>query len=194
MHPTITRAGPADASWAADLTARAFESLAPMVWLVPPRDRRRAILSAFVRFYVDAALESGEIFRTEDRDAVAIWLPSTCTLTGTALDEEFADRFAHVNALLAAHRPAAPHQYLAFMAVERNRRGEGLGSALLRAGHARLDAEGIPAYLVSGNPAARDLYARHGYIADRPLLLPDGAPFWPMWRPSRPGAPVTSGN
>ncbi|WP_033344443.1 GNAT family N-acetyltransferase [Catenuloplanes japonicus] len=190
MRPTITRADPSDAHWAADLTARAFEGLAPMVWLVPPRHRRRAILTDLVRFYVDAALEIGEVFRSESRDAVAVWLPGDGDHIDVTLGIEFADRFRHVGELLAAHRPAAPHHYLAFMAVERNRRGEGLGGALLRAGHARLDAEGLPAYLVSGNPAARDLYARHGYVADRPILLPDGAPFWPMWRPAEAKDPA----
>ncbi|MDR7278834.1 GNAT family N-acetyltransferase [Catenuloplanes atrovinosus] len=205
MHPTITRAEASDAAWTTDLITRALEGHAPAVWLIPPRDRRHAILSRAIRTAVDAALVHGEVLCTPERNAVAVWLAHGAgdawpTLPGRwdarvdAITAEFRDRFGRLATLLAAHHPAEPHHHLLFMAVEPNRRGEGLGSALLRAHHARLDAEGIPAYLVSGNPAARDLYARHGYRAADPLLLPDGAPFWPMWRPSRPGTPETTRN
>ncbi|MFI5840216.1 GNAT family N-acetyltransferase [Catenuloplanes sp. NPDC051500] len=182
--------------WATDLIVRAFEATAPVVWLIPTRSRRRDILTGAISVSLHAALERGEALCTPDRDAIAVWLhhtgdawpalpgrPDSSTREITA---EFADRFRELATLLATHHPAEPHHHLLFMAVEPNRRGEGLGSALLRAHHARLDADGIPAYLVSPHPSARDLYARHGYVADRPLLLPDGAPFWPMWRsPSR---------
>lgn len=192
MRPTILRAGPSDMPWATELIVRAFEATAPVVWLIPDRSRRRDVLRASIRIVADAALERGEAMCTPERDAIAIWQYHTDGLRGRhdvhteEITGEFGDRFAALSTLLSEHHPATPHHHLLFMAVAPNRRGEGLGSALLRAHHARLDADGIPAYLVSGNPAARDLYARHGYVADHPILLPDGAPFWPMWRsPSR---------
>ncbi|GAB7039743.1 MULTISPECIES: GNAT family N-acetyltransferase [Catenuloplanes] len=194
MHPTVTKADASDVVWATDLITHSLESQAPAVWLVPPRARRHVVLGSAIRTALDAALTLGEVLCTPDRTGVAVWLPhdgdAWPALPGrydARTDEitaEFGARFRQLATLLAAHHPAEPHHHLLFMAVEPNRRGEGLGSALLRAHHARLDAAGIPAYLVSGNPAARDLYARHGYRAAAPILLPDGAAFWPMWRPS----------
>ena len=40
-----------------------------------------------------------------------------------------------------------------------------------------------PPYPEATDPRNRDLYARHGYQVREPFALPDGALFWPMWRP-----------
>ena len=40
----------------------------------------------------------------------------------------------------------------------------------------------MPAYLEASSPRSRDLYAQHGYLAGEPFRVPDGTPFWPMWR------------
>jgi hypothetical protein len=40
----------------------------------------------------------------------------------------------------------------------------------------------VPAYLVASSPPSRDLYARHGYRSGELFSVPDGTPFWPMWR------------
>ena len=52
----------------------------------------------------------------------------------------------------------------------------------MRHHHAWLDANGMPAYLEASSPRSRDLYAKHGYLAGEPFRVPDGTPFWPMWR------------
>jgi predicted N-acetyltransferase YhbS len=78
-----------------------------------------------------------------------------------------------------------PHHYLAFLGVAPELQGHGIGSGLLNHHHARLDAQGLPAYLEASTERSRDLYLRHGYTltGDAPLVLPDnGPPIWPMWR------------
>lgn len=70
------------------------------------------------------------------------------------------------------------------------RHGQGIGSALVAAGHARLDAEGVAEVLVLGDP---NYYGRFGFAqSDRvtaPYPLPaDWAPAWQSLRLSdRPG-------
>ncbi|WP_424972502.1 GNAT family N-acetyltransferase [Dinoroseobacter sp. S76] len=64
------------------------------------------------------------------------------------------------------------------------RHGQGIGSALVAAGHARLDAEGVAEVLVLGDP---DYYGRFGFAqSDRvtaPYPLPaDWAPAWQSLR------------
>jgi hypothetical protein len=53
--------------------------------------------------------------------------------------------------------------------------------------HARLDAEGLPAYLEATNPANQRVYRRHGYMDMNPfaILLAEGIPFYRMWRPAQ---------
>ena len=61
--------------------------------------------------------------------------------------------------------PHEPHFYLAFIAVAPRLQGLGLGSALLEATLARVDAAGAPAYLENSNPRNLALYERLGLHA-----------------------------
>ncbi len=59
----------------------------------------------------------------------------------------------------------------------------GIGGRLLSFGVARVDAEGMPAYLESSNPRNIGLYERHGFRVTRVLDLPGGAPTaTAMWK------------
>jgi GNAT superfamily N-acetyltransferase len=123
---------------------------------------------------------------------VAVWFPYTSPLPAphdydrrlAAATGAWEERFRTLDELSEQNHPAAPHHHLAFLAVHPDRQNEGLGTALLRHQHARL--AGLPAYLEASDPRNRDLYARHGYQAREPFALPDGALFWPMWRPGSP--------
>lgn len=75
--------------------------------------------------------------------------------------------------------------HLAILAVHPGHQGRGIGTALLRAHHARLDQAGTPGYLEASSPRNRALYQRHGYTLrpGGPFHLPGGGPpMWPMWR------------
>lgn len=64
-------------------------------------------------------------------------------------------------ALQAAVQP--PYWYLDVLAVDPARQGAGVGSALLRAVHARADATDVPTVLLTFQPRNVPLYERHGY-------------------------------
>ncbi|MFD6754158.1 GNAT family N-acetyltransferase [Micromonospora gifhornensis] len=187
----IDRLGPADARWVAERIAEAFLVLDATRWLVPDEAKREAVLAAQFEIVVSHALRHGLVFGTADRVGVAVWLPSV----GDPLPEPedydarlaaacgvWTPRFAHLDELFAANHPHADHHHLAMLAVRPDRQGTGVGSALLRHHHAWLDANGVPAYLEASSETSRDLYARHGYRVAEPFRLPDGTPFWPMWR------------
>lgn len=59
--------------------------------------------------------------------------------------------------------PHEPHWYLAVLGVDVHRHGKGLGALLMGHALARVDAEGLPAYLESSNPRNIPLCERHGF-------------------------------
>eukprot|EP01041_Mallomonas_annulata_P030478 gene30478-52615_t len=63
--------------------------------------------------------------------------------------------------------PEEPHWYLSMIGVDPSHHGQGLGSALLKAGLQRCDADGLPAYLESSNPKNVPLYERFGLGTSR---------------------------
>jgi ribosomal protein S18 acetylase RimI-like enzyme len=70
--------------------------------------------------------------------------------------------------------------------VHPDHQNRGLGSALIRRTHAELDAAGVPEYLEATNEDNIRLYRRFGYAPMEPfdIRLPDGTPFYRMWRPA----------
>ena len=71
------------------------------------------------------------------------------------------------------------------LATEPGRRGQGIGTRLLAASLARVDADRLPAWLESTNRRNVALYERHGFRAVGVVELPDdGPPVTPMWRPA----------
>jgi len=93
--------------------------------------------------------------------------------------------FAQLDDVMHAAHPEPPHAYLALLAVRAAVQGRGVGSALLRAHHGRLDAAGTDAYLEASGLRSRELYLRHGYVDHGAPYGLDGAEhFWPMWRPA----------
>ncbi|HXV92985.1 MAG TPA: GNAT family N-acetyltransferase, partial [Pseudonocardia sp.] len=72
---------------------------------------------------------------------------------------------------------------LAFLAVAPHRQGTGVGSRLLGARLAGLDAGGRPGYLEASSPRNQRLYHRFGFRpVGEQIALPDGPRLTPMWR------------
>ena len=191
--PAVVRAGLADADDLGDLIAAAYGELDVSRWLVADPEVRAEIFPLYFRMFVEHVLTAGLVHTTEDRAAVALWLPAglsppvppygypdqLAAVTGSWLD-----RFLIIDELFEqAHPRGRPHHFLALLAVRPDRQRRGLSTTLLRAHHATLDAAGLPAYLQASGQAARALYAKLGYQDDGPpLRLPAGPSVYPMWR------------
>jgi GNAT superfamily N-acetyltransferase len=195
MNATAIRAVAADAGALSHVIADAFADLPPSRWLIPDPAARRQIFPVYFRLYVEHAIIQGLVHTTPDRTAAALWLPVGTGPAGPppGYDEQLAaatgrwvSRFRAFDATLDRHHPAStPHHHLALLAVRPDRQGQGTGTLLLRAHHAVLDRDGIPAYLEAASQRTRQLYLRHGYAPrpDGPFRLPDGGPpMWPMGR------------
>ena len=96
------------------------------------------------------------------------------------------DHQARLQALadvMDAHRPDERHVYLSMIGTLPERRGHGLGSALLDAGLLRWDRAGVGTNLVSTNPSNLPIYESRGYRVIAEMELPGGGPhMWDMWR------------
>ena len=206
MTPRPPEAGPAvvfaDASSAGVLSqviADAFFDLAVSRWLIPHPPARRRIFPGYFRLYLEHALADGLVCTTSARDAVALWLPAgkeTEPPPGdyderlAAVTGQWIDRFRLFDQTLEGRHPTGyAHHHLAILAVRPDRQGHGTGSALLRAHHAGLDRNSIPAYLEASDLRTRRLYLAHGYAdTGGPLFLPE-AVMYPMLRPPQAGQP-----
>jgi GNAT superfamily N-acetyltransferase len=84
---------------------------------------------------------------------------------------------------LEAMHPRERHYFLAFIGVEPEWQGRGLGAALMRPVLDRCDRERIPAYLEATTSRSRTFYHRSGFEVTEEVRYPNGGPpIWRMWR------------
>jgi GNAT superfamily N-acetyltransferase len=183
---------PHEAAVVTEVLAAAFAGGDVDRWLGATDDTRKA----HFRTVVAAAFADG-IVRVADEDGVllgaALWFPRPPSPPNPGPGPDLATgRLAVLERLLAERHPAAPaHHHLAYLGVRPDRQGQGIGSYLLIGHHAYLHVSRTPAYLEANDARNRALYLRHGYTdMGTPILLPDGVPIWPMWRPPTPAGPV----
>ena len=178
------------------LITRSFHRLGPDSYLVPdPADRPR-VMGRFFAMLTEHALGYGRVDVVDAGDgleAAAVWLDATREMPPppdfenrlAELAGPYLGNFAALD-VLDKYAPAEPHWHLQFMAVHPDHQNRGLGSALIRRTHADLDAAGVPEYLEATNEDNIRLYRRFGYAPMEPydIRLPDGSPFFRMWRPA----------
>jgi len=195
------RATSADVEEVARTLSDAFAVDPLMNWMLRPDAKRDAVRLGLFRTWVsDEGFKAGRIDRPACGGAAAIWmpfewlgptpflaelrgLPAMLHATGLA-------RFPRLSAIrrdMDVHHPKdRRHAYLWFLGVAPAAQGRGVGSALLRAANARLDAEGLPAYLETTTPRNVALYRRHGYeVMSEHKARADAPPMWSMWREPR---------
>jgi ribosomal protein S18 acetylase RimI-like enzyme len=151
------------------LIADSFNDLLADAYLVPPLEDRLTVM-ADCAVWFDYTREAPDPENYEERLA--------------KLAGKYLDRFQALDELFAEHHPHDEHWHLAFLAVHPEEQAHGLGSKLMERTHEELDKAGTPAYLEATNANNVRLYRRHGYVDMNPfeMLLPDGTPFFRMWR------------
>ena len=191
-------AGPADIDAVADDLNEAFRTDPQFCWFLRDDTRREAARLRFMKMLLkEIALPTGEVTRPAGGGAVAIWIPSHALGPNSLLQELRvfptilgATGFGRIGRLAAMrkvmdelHPMARPHAYLWFLGVRPEAQGLGVGSRMLKAGLAKVDAAGLPAYLESSNEANVPLYRRYGFeVMTEFRARPDAPPAWAMWR------------
>lgn len=170
----------------------AFENDPVERWMFPDLEHYRRDFPAFVVAFGGEALRHGTAWELDDFAAVALWLPPGAQADGEAIGRIFENRVAaekHEDLAAVAGQmedlhPGDPHWYLPWLAVEPARRGRGLGSTLLAECLARVDADGLPAYLETPNPRTIPLYERHGFEVTGEAVAGSCPPVTSMLRPA----------
>jgi ribosomal protein S18 acetylase RimI-like enzyme len=196
---TVRKANTDDVAPMTETLARAFESDPAFSWVLRnDAPRIDALRRGFELFLRRVWLADGETYTTADGVAVAVWEPPGAWRHGIgeqlrllpaaigAFRRHFPRALRALSVLEGGH-PAEPehppHYYLAFLGVDPEWQGRGLGSAVLAPVLARCDADGVPAFLEASTPRNRVLYERHGFEAMDEFTLGRGAPpQWRMWR------------
>jgi ribosomal protein S18 acetylase RimI-like enzyme len=153
-------------------------------------DRRTEFFDAFG----GAAFDHGTAFVADDGAAVATWLPpgvkpDDARMSAILAEQTPQSRMGEMDALFAKmdeFHLREPHWYLPLIAADPARQGQGLGTALMQAAIARIDADGRPAYLESSNPRNIPLYERFGFECVGEIKTETSPVLTPMVRPGKP--------
>jgi GNAT superfamily N-acetyltransferase len=165
-------------------------------WSFPDEANRREPLSELMRFWTVAAARHPWVRMTPRAEAVAVWIPpGEPELTSeeeerfpALISEVFRERAGEANKLFDGfeeHHPGEPHYYLSLWGTHRDHAGRGLGTALIEDNLARIDAEGMPAYLESTNPANLLRYEALGFARAGEFGPTAGPVITTMWREAR---------
>ncbi|MGO4534185.1 GNAT family N-acetyltransferase [Leifsonia sp. 2MCAF36] len=193
-------AGPDDADAIAATLALAFRD--DPVWgpALEAADGGAGHLKTFWRFFAEGAIPHRTVFLRDGPDGeaatVALWIPpgadeltkaqereADALIQRTLTPERF-DAYRRLWTLFEQTHPhETPHMYLSLLATHPDHRGRGIAQQLLTETLARFDADGLPTYLESTNPANDHRYKRAGYrVVGRFRSVIDGAPVSTMWR------------
>jgi GNAT superfamily N-acetyltransferase len=199
----------ADADDLAQLLATIFLHDPVFDWTARTGQKRAEGLRRFFLWVLRVrAIPFGEVWTTDDGNAIAAWLPPGAPASPGGIVEQVRllpmfvnlcgwSRLLRGSAMadcMEKKHPPENHFYLAFLGVAPPMQGMGLGSAILEATLKRVDASGLPAYLENSNPKNTPLYRRNGF-AVRGNIEPRGAPpMLAMWRPAAGNAKLVQGS
>jgi ribosomal protein S18 acetylase RimI-like enzyme len=194
----VRKATAADVPRLASAMAGAFYD-DPVVgdWGIPDASRRIERLERGFRLFLERIyLRQDECYASDGAAGAAFWLPPDTWRLGGIEQLRLAARMAAIHArgvpriltvlaYLESRHPHEPHWYLAFVGVQPDRQGRGIGSALLAPVLERCDRDRAPAYLEATSERNLALYQRHGFEVVETVWLPKGGPrVWRMWRPA----------
>lgn len=201
----VRLAGRDDVDAMAAALALAFHDDPVMCWLfgdVPPRPIR--YLRPFFAAEARRHLRHANVYTTPDQAGAAYWDPPGHWKTPPAhlvrstplllrgLRGRTLKALRGLTRMEAVHARQPPHHYyLAVLGTRPDRRGLGVGSALLAPVLDTCDREGVGAYLESSKATNVPYYERHGFTVVDEVELPGGPTVWPMWRDPRPPDPST---
>jgi ribosomal protein S18 acetylase RimI-like enzyme len=185
--------GPVEQDAVIDTLTLAFSTDPAVRYMFP---NPAGYLKAFPRLaaaMAGSALAAGTAWVDDGGAAAALWLApgaeadreAIIALVGETVAPERQAVLGALGEEMQAFHPDEPHWYLSMIGVDPSRQGQGLGAALLKAGLARCDADGLPAYLESSSPKNVPLYERHGFEVIGLIRPGDHPGLIPMYRPAR---------
>lgn len=194
----IRRVLPGEEARLVDVLSDAFDADPFFRWMFGPDETRfRNGLQSWLNLVVRVALPRGEGWFAEPEAGAAIWLPPGTALVGPdelaavarLLDDLVGDRASEVIGAIGSGSgvvPDVPHWLCLYLGVRPRAQGSGLGKELMQPGLEPADATGVPAHLVSTNPATTAFYERLGFRVLAEVAAPGIPVLRPMWRDAAP--------
>ncbi|KKK04249.1 hypothetical protein [Micromonospora sp. HK10] len=185
----VVRARWCDTGRIVDLVTDTVSATALAAWLVPDQGRRRQVLAAVTRIWVEHALLFGDAFLLRDGSAATVWFhryrplpapPRYAARLAAACGAD-RDRFLHLDRSLARRRPAEAHNHLALLAAPGPDAGERALAVVTGAQH-WMDTLNLPTYAEALSEADRDLYRRLGYADRDAFPVPGDTTLHALWR------------
>ena len=176
--------------------ARAFHGEPTFRYIIPDAENRRGALDRAFPMFIREDMAKGVAYTTAGCEAVTLWrapgqahdglwdtirlLPAYAVSLRSGLI-----RGERVSRFIAKHLPKQPVWYLHFAGCDPAHQGKGMGGAAIRAGLARADDDGIPAYLETADPKNLGIYTALGFEPVHEWDVPGGPHFWGMQRKPR---------
>jgi GNAT superfamily N-acetyltransferase len=194
----VRRATPVDVPAMVEIITEAFHLDPVWSWAFPDPTQRPVHYRQWWNLLIASAMRYDATWLADDGAAVAVWIPPA----GVELtDEEDAAVEPLLRSLIgswadsvleglhrfdASHPADEPHYYLSLLGTRNDRRGAGIGMALLSQCLAVIDTEHAAAYLESSNPLNNRRYEAAGFVDQGTFAMPGGGPVVTrMWRPAR---------
>jgi len=173
----------------AEMLARAFHDDPMAHFVFPEAESRNNKLPNFYEIPFRYGLHYGEVYVTSSNlEGVAVWVPSEkayMSIWGIMLAGAFlnamrmgnkpGERIGHLGTFLdKQHKLHVPekHWYLYVLGVDPSYQGQGNASKLLKPMLARLDEEGLPAYLETHKEKNVAMYQHFGFDVVEESTLP----------------------
>jgi GNAT superfamily N-acetyltransferase len=197
-HLAVRSASAADTDSVTSIVTLAFARDPLWAHAMARPDGGAAHHGEFWRLFIEGALRYPCTRLTSGGEATSVWIPPGGTEMTPEQEQRLADLATSrlgpaaagylelISRFDAAHPRAEPHYYLSLLAAHPAHRGKGIGMRLLGHDLEQIDAEHLPAYLESSNPANNHRYASVGFEAHGGFCYPGGSPaVTTMWRPAR---------
>lgn len=183
-----------DVEPAVQTLVKAFENY-PMTRQLISADDHLDRLARYNRlFLTHIGLPHGRVWVTPNSTAVAVWItPQTPDDAFSSIAAELreisgdrADLASQYGQALGILRPREPVWTLIVVGVDPAHQRQGLGRAVLAPGLAAADADQLPAFLETQDPANVAFYETLGFEVIAELDLPENGPrHWSMYRRAR---------
>ena len=170
--------------------ARAFEGDPMTIWMIPDAAKRANLRYAFEMILRVAAQGGAEAYTTSAAcEGVAVWMPAgTKQSMGMLMQAGYpylplrcgwrylwldGRSMAYCEKLKKKYAPAR-HCYLAALAVDPERQGKGIASALIKPMLEKLDGEKMPCYVETQNMKNVAMYTHFGFKLVHQAKMPGG--------------------
>lgn len=186
---------PAEMPLVTDVVTEAFLADPVWSWVFQNPQSMRAYWTMFIK----SALRFPFVFRTQNYEAVSVWIPPGGTAFVPEDNENFeqileqlcGERASEVAELLnsfdEAHPRSEPHYYLGLLGTATQHRGRSIGMSLLSQNLKLMDELKMPVYLESSNELNNSKYTALGFEPVSSFQVPGNGPIVTgMWRSPRP--------